>query len=137
MGSITVETGINASLHKTWKAFTQPDAIKQWNAASDDWHTTHAENDLRPGGRFTYRMEAKDGSEGFDLTGIYDEVSENERIAFTLADGRKVTVLFEQVNNVSTRVVETFEPEGEHSADFQWAGWQAILDRFKRYVEAL
>jgi uncharacterized protein YndB with AHSA1/START domain len=132
---VTVETTINAPIEKTWSYFTEPKHIEAWNHASDDWHTTHAENDLRPGGAFSSRMEAKDGSQGFDFGGIYDEVKALERIAYTIGDGRKVIVVFTPEGE-KTRVTETFEAESENSPEMQRGGWQSILDTFKKYVEA-
>jgi uncharacterized protein YndB with AHSA1/START domain len=107
----------------------------QWNAASPDWHTPKAENDLRPGGAFSFRMEAKDGSFGFDFGGVYDDVRENELIDYTLGDGRTVRTVFEAAGD-STAITSTFEAENTHPADLQKAGWQAILDNFKKYAEA-
>lgn len=133
--TITVETRVNAPVAKVWECFTQPEHIRQWNSASPDWHTPAATNDLRQGGRFTCRMEARDGSIGFDFAGTYDEVVPNERIAYTIADGRKVVIDFTEANG-ATRVIETFEIEGEHSAEMQRAGWQAILDNFRGHVES-
>lgn len=132
--SITVEAEINAPVNKVWTLWTTPNDIKQWNNASADWHTPHAENDLRAGGTFLARMEARDGSFGFDFAGVYDEVKPDERIAYTLDDGRKVTVVFENQGN-QTKVVETFEAENENALELQRNGWQAILDNFKKYVE--
>lgn len=105
-----------------------------WNTASSDWHTTTAENDLKVGGRFSSRMEAKDGSEGFDFTGVYTAVAPHERVAYRMDDGRQVEVTFAP-DEQSVRVVETFEPETENPHELQRAGWQAILDSFKKYVE--
>lgn len=132
---ITVETTVKAPIEKAWEAWTTPKDIICWNNASDDWHTPAAENDLRPGGKFLYRMEAKDGSFGFDFSGVYDEVKPNEHIAYTIGDGRKVEVAFTS-NGSETKVVETFEAEAEHSIEMQRSGWQAILDNFKKYAEA-
>jgi uncharacterized protein YndB with AHSA1/START domain len=132
--TITVETRVNALIDKVWDAFTSPEDIMQWNAASDDWHTTAATNDLRAGGSFTSRMEAKDGSQGFDFEGTYDEVVPHERIAYTMADGRKVVVTFTEEEG-GVRIQETFDPESENTPEVQRAGWQAILDNFKRHVE--
>jgi uncharacterized protein YndB with AHSA1/START domain len=134
MERIMVETTVRAPLAKVWSDFTSPEAIKAWNAASPDWHTTRAENDLRTGGTFVSRMEAKDGSEGFDFTGTYDEVVPHERIAYTMSDGRKVDVKFVPEED-GVRVVETFDPESENPREMQRAGWQSILDTFKRYCE--
>lgn len=108
--------------------------LTKWNSASEDWHTPFAENDLRTGGSFKSRMEAKDGSFGFDFGGIYDEVKTHERILYTMGDGRKVDVRFAAVGN-DTLVEETFDAEGENPAEMQKAGWQAILDNFKKYTE--
>jgi uncharacterized protein YndB with AHSA1/START domain len=132
--AITVETTIQAPIEKVWKFWTEPQHITQWNNASEDWHTTRTENDLRVGGSFTSRMEAKDGSAGFDFTGNYTTVQEHERIEYSLEDGRKVTVEFAP-NGTETRVKETFEADNAHPVDMQQAGWQAILDNFKNYVE--
>lgn len=132
--TITIETHVRAPIEKVWSDFTDPEAIKIWNAASEDWHTTNAENDLRVGGTFSSRMEAKDGSAGFDFTGVYDEVVPRERIAYTMSDGRKVTVTFTS-DEEGVRVTEIFDPESENTREMQQAGWQSILDNFKRYVE--
>lgn len=132
--TITVETTVNAPVEKVWQSWTQPEHITQWTNASDDWHTPRAENDLRVGGRFLTRMEAKDGSFGFDFAGVYDDVQENRHIAYTLGDGRKVKVDFTSQGN-STKVVETFEAENTHSVEMQQGGWQAILDNFKKHTE--
>jgi uncharacterized protein YndB with AHSA1/START domain len=131
---ITVEATINAPVEKVWKLWTLPEHITKWNNASDDWHTPHAENDLRAGGKFLSRMEAKDGSMGFDFGGVYDEVKTNELIAYTLGDGRKVKVTFTKQGN-ATKVVTTFEAENENPVEMQRGGWQAILDNFKKYTE--
>ncbi len=134
--SITVEATVNAPLEKTWNTWTSPEHIKNWNNASDDWHTPLAENDLRVGGTFTSRMEAKDGSFGFDFSGIYDDVKTNERIAYTMGDGRKVTVLFSKEGD-TTKVTETFETESQNPVEMQRDGWQAILNNFKKYAETI
>lgn len=131
---ITVQATIHAPLEKTWQFWTLPEHIIHWNYASDDWHTPRAENDLRPGGAFSCRMEAKDGSFGFDFGGVYDLVAENQRIEYTLDDGRKVQVAFSKVDN-GTFVLETFEAEDMNPMELQQGGWQAILDNFKKYAE--
>jgi uncharacterized protein YndB with AHSA1/START domain len=133
--SITVESTIQAPVEKVWKFWSGPEHITRWNHASDDWHSPFAENDLRVGGKFLARMEAKDGSFGFDFGGVYDQVKTNELIAYTLGDGRKVSVHFTSEGG-ETRVVETFEAEDTHSIEMQRGGWQAILDNFKKYTEA-
>lgn len=131
---VTVRTRIIAPLHIVWGYWTNPEHIVNWNAASDDWHTVRAANDLKNGGWFSARMEAKDRSVGFDFEGRYDEVILNEKIVYTLADGRRVEVLFENTDN-GTKVTEIFQPENKNSVEMQRNGWQAILDRFKYYVE--
>lgn len=133
---ITVQALINAPVEKVWEFWTAPQHITKWNNASDDWHTPHAENDLRTGGKFSARMEAKDGSFGFDFGGVYDAVEENKLIAYTMDDGRKVEVKFTSNNDNETKIVETFDPESENSLELQRSGWQSILDNFKKYVEA-
>ena len=132
---ITVENTVNAPVSKVWEYWSKPEHITKWNSASDDWHTPRAENDLRVGGKFTARMEAKDGSFGFDFGGIYDAVRENEYIEYTLGDGRKVKVHFKDQGD-STKVTESFDAESTNSVELQRGGWQAILDDFKKYVEA-
>lgn len=131
---ITINTRINASVEKVWKHWITPEDIIRWNNASDDWHTPRAENDLREGGTFNFRMEAKDGSMGFDLIGVYDKVIPNKLIEYTLGDRRKVNVVFSILCN-ETEVIETFEAESTHSIEQQREGWQSILNNFKKYVE--
>lgn len=131
---ITVEATINAPVEKVWNYWTDPKHIVRWNNASDDWHTPKAENDLRVGGKFLSRMEAKDGSFGFDFSGEYTAVDKHKRIEYSLGDDRKVQVIFESKGN-ETKVTERFEAENTHSVEMQQAGWQAILDNFKKYVE--
>lgn len=131
---LKAEATINAPVEKVWKLWTDPKHIIRWNNASDDWHTPKAENDLRPGGNFVSRMEAKDGSAGFDFEGTYQEVEMHKLISYTLADGRKVQIHFAGDQN-ATIVTETFEAENTHSPEMQQAGWQAIMDNFKKHVE--
>jgi uncharacterized protein YndB with AHSA1/START domain len=133
--TITVQNTVNAPVEKVWQFWNAPGHITKWNHASDDWHSPSAENDLRIGGKLSARMEAKDGSFGFDFWGIYDTVKENELIEYTLGDGRKVSVHFTGNGN-TTKIVETFEAEGTNPIEMQKGGWQAILDNFKKYVEA-
>jgi len=133
--TITVENTIKAPVEKVWKCWTEPVHIKKWNNASDDWHTPSAENDLRVGGKFNSRMEAKDGSFGFDFGGVFSEVKLHQVIAYTIGDGRKVKVIFSGNGN-ETKVIETFEAESMNSLEMQKTGWQAILDNFKKYTEA-
>lgn len=132
--SITVETNINGPIEKIWKIWTEPMHIKQWNNASEDWHTTETENDLQIGKKFRSRMEAKDGSAGFDFEGVYEDIKNHELIAYTLSDGRKVKVVFNSDGN-STKITESFEAENTNPIEMQQNGWQAILDNFKQYVE--
>lgn len=132
---VTVETTIQAPVEKVWQLWTTPEHITQWNNASDDWHTPRAESDLKPGGKFVYRMEAKDGSFGFDFGGVYDEIKPNELIKYTIEDGRKVDLTF-AANGAETKVSETFETENFNPVEMQRDGWQAILNNFKKYVEA-
>lgn len=132
---ITVESTVNAPVEKVWQYWSAPEHITQWCAASDDWHTPRAENDLRTGGKFNSRMEAKDGSFGFDFGGVYDNVKEHEIIDYTIGDGRTVQVRFKADGN-KTKVVETFEAESINPVEMQRGGWQAILDNFKKYTEA-
>ena len=133
---ITIETTVNAPVEKVWDSFTKPEHITKWNAASEDWHTPRAENDLRPGGKFSSRMEAKDGSYGFDFGGVYDDVVTHQLIKYTMGDDRKVQVDFIPGEN-GVRIVESFEAEKTNSEEMQRNGWQAILDNFKKYTEAL
>lgn len=131
---VTVETSVNAPVEKVWKSWSDPADIVRWCSASDEWHTPRAENDLRKGGKFLSRMEAKDGSMGFDFGGVYDEVKTNELIEYTMGDGRKVKIIFQENGGV-TKVTETFDAESENPVDMQKTGWQAILDNFKKYTE--
>lgn len=131
---ISVETIINAPVETVWKNWITPENIVVWNVASKDWHTPYAENDCRIDGKFRYRMEAKDGSAGFDFIGKYEEVKIYEQITYTIEDGRKVKIIFKSEDN-QTKVMELFEAETENSVELQREGWQAILDNFKNYVE--
>ena len=135
---ITVEATIHAPVAKVWECFTNPEHIVQWNAASADWHTPRATNDLRVGGAFHSRMEAKDGSVGFDFSGTYTEVQPQALIAYRMGDApdaRTCRILFAPQGE-ATVVKETFTAETTHPVEMQRAGWQAILDRFKAHVEA-
>jgi len=130
---ITVETIVNAPVEDVWRAWTTPDDIKQWNTASEDWHTTRASVDLRAGGSFSSRMEAKDGSMGFDFAGIYTKVVANELIECSFGE-RALRVEFSAgAGGVTVR--ETFDAESTHSVEQQREGWQAILNNFARHVE--
>ena len=132
---ITVETAVKAKLNQVWDAWNNPADIQQWNAAADDWHTTRASVDLREGGKFSARMEAKDGSTGFDFEGVYTHVVPKKTIAYRMSDGREVNVKFVQRNG-EVLVKETFDAETENTPELQRQGWQAILDNFARYVES-
>ena len=132
---ITVETLVRAPLEQVWSAWNTPADIMKWNAAQEDWHTTSSTVDLREGGTFTSRMEAKDGSAGFDFEGTYTRVVPRQSIAYSMSDGREVQVEFIQHAD-GVLVKETFDAESEHPAEMQRQGWQAILDNFARYVEA-
>jgi uncharacterized protein YndB with AHSA1/START domain len=131
---VTVKTTVNVPVEKAWEFWTEPNHITKWNNASEDWHTPVAENDLRVGGTFLSRMEAKDGSFGFDFKGIYDEVKLLEFISYSLEDGRKVEISFEGKEN-ETEIIETFDPDTSNSIELQQSGWQAIIDNFKKYAE--
>lgn len=129
---IIVETTVAAPIETVWRAYTTPSDIKNWNAASDDWHTTAAEVDLRVGGNFSSRMEAKDGSFGFDFAGTYTRVIANELIEYSFGDRKAKVEFIQQPTGVKVRV--SFDPESSHSIEQQRDGWQAILDRFAQYV---
>lgn len=132
---ITIETVVKADLEAVWRAWSNPEDIKQWNTASEDWHTTQSAVDLREGGSFSARMEAKDGSEGFDFGGTYTRVVPHKLIEYKLGDGRNVEVQFSH-GVLGVLVRETFETESENEPEFQRQGWQAILDKFAKHVEA-
>lgn len=131
---ISVETTVAAPIEEVWRAYTTPEDIKQWNAASDDWHTIAASVDLRAGGAFSSRMEAKDGSMGFDFAGIYTSLVKHELIEYSFGD-RAARVRFSDGPN-GVRVLVTFDSEPTHSFEQQRDGWQAILNNFARHVEA-
>ena len=132
---ITVSASVNAPVEKVWKLWSTPEDIMQWCNASDDWHAPKAENDLREGGKFLTRMEAKDGSFGFDFIGFYDKVEHYKTINYSMEDGRKVDISFVQDGN-QTEVTEIFDPENQNSEELQQQGWQAILNNFKKYAES-
>lgn len=133
---ITVEATINAPVEKVWKIWNEPEHITQWCFASDDWCAPRAENDLREGGKLKTRMEAKDGSMGFDFEGTYTNVKQNELIEYALEDGRKVKIVFSGTGN-ETKVSESFDAENTHPVEMQRGGWQAILDNFKKHAESV
>ena len=132
---ITVEKVVRAGLEPVWDAWNSPADIEQWNSAQDDWHTTRSAVDLREGGKFSSRMEAKDGSGGFDFEGTYTRVVPQKAIEYRMSDGREVSIEFvERADGVLVK--ETFDAESENPAELQRQGWQAILDNFGRHVEA-
>ncbi len=131
---ITIKATILSDIKNVWEFYTLPEHITNWNFAIDSWHCPYASNDLRNGGKYVARMEAKDGSFGFDFEAVYDEVIENKRIVYTMSDNRQAIVDFNPDNN-QTEVVIIFEAEQENSLDMQRDGWQAILNNFKIYVE--
>lgn len=131
---ITVKTEVYVTPEKAWEIWTTPAHITQWNHASDDWHTPHAEMNLTTGGKLLWRMEAKDGSMGFDFLATIKEIIPQQKLAYTLGDGREVEVLFEDLD-FGTKITETFDPENLNPRELQQGGWQAILDNFKKYAE--
>ncbi|RJG11003.1 ATPase [Pseudomonas cavernicola] len=132
---ITVETVVKSDIDSTWAAWNSPEDINSWNAASDDWHTTKSSVDLRVGGKFCYRMEAKDGSMGFDFEGAYSNIIDNKLIEYTLGDDRHVSIDFKEVED-GVKVTETFEAEDENNTELQRQGWQSILNNFANHVES-
>ncbi len=132
---ITVETTVHAPVAKVWRAYTTPGDIKKWNAASDDWHTTKASVDLRDGGSFSSRMEAKDGSFGFDFAGTYTKVVPNALIEYTFGDRVGVVEFVQGADGVTVRV--SFDAENQFTVEQQRQGWQAILNNFSRHVQSL
>jgi uncharacterized protein YndB with AHSA1/START domain len=135
MNPITIQTTINAPIEMIWNCWNDPDHITKWAFASDDWEAPEAENDIRTGGTFRTVMAAKDGSAQFDFGGTYTNVVVNEQIEYTMGDTRTVSVQFETTPE-GVRVTETFDPETENPEEMQRAGWQAILDNFKKHVES-
>ena len=134
--TITIDATVAAPVDTVWTAWTTPEHITQWNFASDDWCCPRAEVDLRPGGIYLARMEAKDGTLGFDFTAVYDVVRPQETAAFRMDDGRTATTTFTPVEG-GTRVVTVFDAEGTHPIDMQRDGWQSILNNFKAHAESL
>ena len=135
MAKITIQAEVEAPVEKVWDLFNGPEHIVKWNHASDDWHTTRASNDLKVGGIINSRMESKDGTQGFDFQGTYDEVVPHEFISYSMADGRKVEIAFRDDEGM-THITETFDAETVNSIEMQRDGWQTILDNFKKYVES-
>lgn len=134
MEQITVKTTIGVSIEKVWQYWTEPEHIKKWFHASDDWHAPSATNDLNVGGTFSTRMESVDGSEGFDFNGTYTHIVPYGKIEYTIEGGRRVEIEFINTDNQCT-IIETFDPENENTPEAQQQGWQAILDNFKKYVD--
>jgi uncharacterized protein YndB with AHSA1/START domain len=132
---LTVKAKINASIDRVWYLWTEPKHVVHWNNATENWHTTKGESDFKVGGKFSYTMAAKDGSSQFDFEGVFEEIVRHKRISFLIADGRKVIINFFASENV-TEIIESFEPENTNSLEMQQAGWQSILDNFKRYAES-
>ncbi|MBI3125776.1 MAG: SRPBCC family protein [Ignavibacteriales bacterium] len=132
---ISIDTTVKAAIEQVWSAWVTPDDIKKWNFASDDWCCPDAKIDLKVGGKFNSRMEAKDGSMGFNFEGTFTSIVSNSIIEYVLDDNRKVRVSFSETEN-GIKVVETFETEDENSAELQRQGWKCILSNFKKYVEA-
>lgn len=132
--AITVQTIVDVPVEKAWDYWTKPEHITKWTFASDDWEAPFAENDLQVNGKFKTRMQSKDKTEGFDFTGRYTYVKEHELIEYVMDDGRKVSILFERIDN-HTQIIETFDPESENPSEMQRNGWQAILNNFKKYAE--
>lgn len=135
MNKIEISTIVKSPISKVWEYFTLPEHIIKWNFAHESWCCPKASNHITPGGSFNWRMEAKDGSAGFDLIGTYDEVEKFKNIKYHLEDGREVQISFIENEN-ELRIIEKFEPEKTNPEDLQRAGWQAILDQFKKYVES-
>lgn len=135
MDPIKIDITILAPVEKVWDYFNTPNHITKWNFAHESWQCPSSENDLKVGGKFKNRMEAKDGSFGFDFAGIYDVVIPNQRIQYHLEDGRNVEVIFDRIDPTTTKVTEIFDPEKQNSVEMQRDGWYAILDNFHKYVE--
>ncbi|MFC5681623.1 SRPBCC domain-containing protein [Flavobacterium sp. MAHUQ-51] len=131
---IIVQTKIQAPIAIIWDLWTKPEHIIQWNAASEDWHTPYAENDLKVGGKFKSTMASKDGTMSFDFVGTYDVILDKKLIAYTIEDGRSVMIVFDELED-GFEVREYFEPESVHPEELQYQGWLSILENFKRYVE--
>lgn len=133
---IKVATMVDAPMKTVWETWNDPKHILKWNQASEDWHTTEAKNDLRNGGKFLSRMEAKDGSVGFDFEGIYDEIIEHKKISYTMPDKRQVEIRFSEADG-KVKIEEWFDAEDENPVEMQKAGWQAIMDSYTHYTESI
>ncbi|MDA9555074.1 SRPBCC family protein [Pelobium sp.] len=132
---ITIQANIKADTQKVWGYYTSPEHIVRWNFAHPSWHCPSATNDMQVGGKYSARMEAKDGSFGFDFEAIYNEIIDKKEFTYTMPDGRQVTAIFRGLNN-HTDVTITFDPEQENPLEMQKEGWQSILNNFKAYVES-
>ena len=135
MEKVTLKSTILRPVNKVWEYFTQPEHITKWNFATEEWKCPSAESDFREGGNFNYRMEAKDGSFGFDFKGTFDEIREQELLKYHLDDGRNVEVVFNKTDESTTEIVLTFEPEKQNPAEMQRDGWNHILHNFEKYAE--
>ncbi len=133
---ITISTSVHVPLTLAFQVWTSPQHVMQWNHASDDWHCPSATNDLRVGGKFVYRMAAKDASFEFDFVGTYTDVVTEERISYIMEDGREVTTTFQSIDG-GTKVTTVFDAENENPLDMQLTGWQAILNNFRDHAEKL
>jgi len=131
---ITIQAVVAADRQKVWNCYTQPEHITKWNFATDTWHCPAASNDMRVGGKYLARMEAKDGSFAFDFEAVYNEIVDGEKFTYTMPDNREIQVSFEKMDD-KTRVTVTFDPENVNPVDLQRDGWQSILDNFRRYAE--
>lgn len=136
MNKITVKILVQKDIDSAWEIWTNPEHIQKWNHATDEWNCPRATNDLQPGGKFSFRMEAKDGSMGFDFSGTYDAVDQLKKITFSLDDGRKTEIQFIK-NGSSTEIVEIFDAEKSNPTEMQQQGWQSILNNFKKYAESI
>ena len=131
---ISVEVIVNTGIEEAWNEFTNPESIKKWNFASDDWICPKAVNDIKNGGEFNYRMESRDGKYGFDSGGRFERINKLKNIEYIIGDGRRVIVTFENIDG-KTKITEVFEKESQNSAELQRSGWQAILNNYKKYIE--
>lgn len=137
MKTITVETTVARDIETVWNSFTLPEHIVKWNQASADWYCPRATNDLSIGGSFVFTMASRDGANGFDFTGTYTMVEPNKTIQYAIIDGRQVAVVFDKIDENTTKVTETFDMESMNSEELQRQGWQAILESFKHYTESI
>lgn len=135
MDPITIDITILAPVEDVWYKYNEPKHIVNWNFANESWHCPHSKNDLRIGGKFKNRMEAKDGSFGFDFEGVYDELIPYRKIKYHLEDGRNVEIIFEKIDGSTTKVNISFDPEKQNSVEMQREGWYAILNNFHKYAE--